>query len=498
MLQIRYSAFALGLASALAMQTASATNGYMSHAYSPAAKGMAGAGEAALPQDSLSLIGNPAGLTKIGRRMDIGAAWFSPLREYKGVNPFLGDGAIAPIGSGVDGTGTVESENTDFLIPNFGYSHPIDEVSSVGFALFGNGGMNTDYRVRDTLAVPGLGNLGTYGGNNPFFNPPTYQPPDPRAPGQIPGTRRLGGGDTGVNLEQLGLAFSYAREMADNFSLGASFLLAYQTMEVKGVGAFQGFTQTFTQSMLASQTMSAVSPSGLTDNGADSSWGYGFQIGGLWDVNSQVSIGASIRSKMYMDEFDDYKDLLAEGGDFDIPAVGTIGIALRPNDRLSLAMDVQQIWYGDVASIANDNELPMRCDLNAAFGMPSAPGAVYDPSACLGGDNGTGFGWSDMTILKLGVQYQVNDALAVRAGYSHGNQPISGSQVAFNTLAPAVIEDHWTIGATYRLRDNYELTFWGMYAPEETVSGPGVFTGNQAPEISMKQYEIGVNFGWVF
>ena len=171
---------------------------------------------------------------------------------------------------------------------------------------------------------------------------------------------------------------------------------------------------------------------------------------------------------------------------------------MRPNDRLSLALDVQQIWYGDVASIANDNELPMRCDLNAAFGMPSAPGAMYDPSACLGGDNGTGFGWSDMTILKLGVQYQVNDALAVRAGYSHGNQPISGSQVAFNTLAPAVIEDHWTIGATYRLRDNYELTFWGMYAPEETVSGPGVFTGNQAPEISMKQYEIGVNFGWVF
>ena len=264
MLQIRYSALALGFASALAMQTASATNGYMSHAYSPAAKGMAGAGEAALPQDSLSLIGNPAGLTKIGRRMDIGAAWFSPQAEVQGssTQPCLDPiGAIAPIGGGIDGTGTVDSENTDFLIPNFGYSHPIDEVSSVGFALFGNGGMNTDYRARDTLAVPGLGNLGTYGGNNPFFNPPHLSAARPaRTRPQIPGTRRLGGGDTGVNLEQLGLAFSYAREMADNFSLGASFLLAYQTIELKGVGAFQGFTQTFTQSMLASQTMSAVSP----------------------------------------------------------------------------------------------------------------------------------------------------------------------------------------------------------------------------------------------
>jgi long-chain fatty acid transport protein len=103
-----------------------------------------------------------------------------------------------------------------------------------------------------------------------------------------------------------------------------------------------------------------------------------------------------------------------------------------------------------------------------------------------------------MTVLKLGIQYALNDTLTLRAGYSHGNSPVVGSQVAFNTLAPAVIEDHWTIGATYRMAKNYELTFWGMYAPEETVSGPGAFTGTQAPSIAMEQYEIGVNFGWLF
>ena len=37
-----------------------------------------------------------------------------------------------------------------------------------------------------------------------------------------------------------------------------------------------------------------------------------------------------------------------------------------------------------------------------------------------------------------------------------------------------------------------------MYAPEETVKGPGAFTGTQAPEIKMHQYELGVNFGWLF
>lgn len=481
-MKTRLIAAAVGLACAAAVPVAHATNGYMSHAYSPAAKGLAGAGEAALPQDSLSIVGNPAGLTAVGRRLDVGAAWFSPQRSYKGIAPFdetgMPTGAMAPIGGGIDGTGEVDSENTDFLVPNFGYTHPIDAQSAVGVALFGNGGMNSDYRSRDTLAVPGIGNLGTFGGNNPMANPP------------LPGMPKLGGGDAGVNLEQLGLSLGYARDLSDTFHLGAALLLAYQSMEVKGVGAFQGFTETFTQSLLAGNP---ISPSNLTDNDAADSYGWGFQLGAIWDVNPMVSLGASIRTKMYMSEFDEYSDLLAEGGDFDMPAVGTIGLAFRPNKQLTVAFDVQQIWYGDVDSIANDNELAQKCNLMDPRAFPN-----YDPTYCLGGSNGAGFGWRDMTILKLGIQYALNDTLTLRAGYSHGNSPIVGSQVAFNTLAPAVIEDHWTIGATYKMTKDYELTFWGMYAPEETVTGPGAFTGTQAPEISMHQYEIGVNFGWLF
>ena len=476
-----------------ASTSAVATNGYMAHGYSPASKGMAGAGEAALPQDSLSIVGNPAGLTRIGRRADVGVAWFRPIRSYSGLTPDAATGAFAPIGAPPMGAGKVDSENQDFLIPGLGYTHPIDDVSSVGIALFGNGGMNTDWRSRDTLF-----NLGAFGGNNMLANPPAYQPPDPRAGMQVPGTSRLGGGDAGVNLEQLGISIGYARDLADNISVGASFLIGYQTIEIKGVGAFQGFTQTFTQSMIQNRTTQAISPRNLSDNGKDSAWGFGFQLGGLWDVTQQLSLGASYRSRMYMDEFDKYSDLLAEGGDFDLPPVATIGAAFRATDQLTFALDLQQIWYSEVDTVANKNELASRCDLGAAFGMPSAPGAMYDSRYCLGGSRGAGFGWDDMTVIKLGVQYAINDKLTVRAGYSHGDNPIDGSQVAFNTLAPAVIEDHWTLGGTYRLRDNYELTFWGMYAPENEVKGPGAFTGTQAPEIRMSQYELGVNFAWLF
>jgi long-chain fatty acid transport protein len=467
-----------------------ATNGYMSHAYSPTAAGMAGAGEAALPQDSLSVVGNPAGLTRVGRRADAGLSWFSPRRKYDGLSFDPSAGAFAPVGSGGDGRGSVDSQNNDFLVPGLGYTHQIDNQSAVGVAVFANGGMNSDYRARDTQRLPppfGTNqHLGTFGGEFAFANPPHDLSVFP--PAQIPGTRKLGGGDAGVDLEQLGISFGYARDVASNISLGASFLLGYQTIEIKGVGAFQGFTQTFTQSVLSGRP---TSPDSLTDNGKDSAWGYAFQVGGLWDVTSQLTLGLSYRTKMFMDKFDKYSDLFAEGGDFDIPAVGTIGAAFRATPDLTFALDVQQIWYGDVDAVANENLLAERCDLQNNF-------SGYDSRYCLGGSKGAGFGWDDMTVIKFGVQYDVNDQLTLRAGYSHGNNPIDGTQVAFNTLAPAVIEDHWTLGGTYRLRDDFELTFWGMYAPEGSAKGPGAFTGTQAPEIKMTQYELGVNFAWLF
>lgn len=484
----RISAVSLGLGCAFALTTAQATNGYMSHAYSPAAKGMAGAGEATLAQDSLSIVGNPATLAKLGQRLDLAAALFSPSREYRGITPDAATGAYAPIGSG-NGTGTVKSKNAYFLIPSFGYSRPLDAKSGVGLALFGNGGMNTDYRSGNTML-----NLGTYGGNNGCANPP-HGPGNPCG-AQVPGTSLLGGGNTGVNLSQLGIAFGYARRVMDNLSLGASFLVGYQTIEVRGVGGFQGFTQTFTQSMIANGGRSAASPANLTNRGTDSAWGYGLQLGALWDITPQWTLGLSLRSKTYMSKFKKYADLLAEGGDLDVPAAGTIGVAFKANNRLTLALDVQQIWYSDVPAIGNTNQLAQRCDVNAAFG-PTATGSSYNPSYCLGGRNGAGFGWRDMTIVKLGVQYLVTDALTLRAGYSHGNQIVRRQEIAFNTLTPAVIQDHWTLGATYRLRKQYELTFWGMYAPEQRVSGPAAFTGTQSASIAMSQYELGLSFGWL-
>jgi long-chain fatty acid transport protein len=469
-MKIKLIAIAVGLACAASVPVAQATNGYFSLGFSPIALGMGGAGTA-LPQDAASLIDNPAGLVEVGQRADIAVSWFSPIRKYTGAD--LTAGALGPVGSNLTG-GEVESRNNDFLIPTFAYSQPLDANSAIGAALFANGGLNTQYGSQFTAF-----DFGTFGGNTPnnLFG--------------------LGGGNTGVNLEQLGLALSYSRRLNESFNLGASLILAAQNFEANGLGAFAGFTEVTTQSLISSGGQAAVVPQNLTDNDDEWSYGAGVQLAGLWKVNPMVDLGFSYRTKVYMTKFDSYSDLFANGGEFDIPAVAQIGLAFKPTDQLSFALDVQQIWYSDVDAIGNSNELTQKCDVGSVFGQPNF-GGTYDASYCLGGSNGAGFGWSDATVIKFGVQYAINPEWTVRAGYSHTNQVIRESEVPFNTLAPAVIQDHWTVGLTTKLAKNYEITGWGMYAPEETVSGSSAFTAGSSPSLSMKQYSVGIAFSWLF
>ena len=103
-----------------------------------------------------------------------------------------------------------------------------------------------------------------------------------------------------------------------------------------------------------------------------------------------------------------------------------------------------------------------------------------------------------MTIYKLGYEWQTDAEWTWRVGYSKGDQPIPSSEVLFNILAPAVMEQHLTFGFTKQLGKTSEFTFAAMYAPEESVSGPNAFNPAQTIELTMKQYELAASWGWKF
>lgn len=280
----------------------------------------------------------------------------------------------------------------------------------------------------------------------------------------------FGTSEAGVDLMQLFIAPTFAMRVAQNHHLGVSLNLAYQRFEAKGLQNFTGFS---------------VSPGDVTNRGYDSSTGWGLSLGYLWKVTPSFWLGASYRSKTHMGKFDDYKGLFAESGDFDIPATWGVGVTFMPTQQLTVAVDVQRIEYGDVDAIANKVD------------------CFFAGACALGADNGPGFGWRDMTIYKLGVAYAVNPDLTLRAGYSHGRQPIPSSQTLFNMLAPGVVEDHVTLGGTWKIAPQHELTVAYMHAFKETVKGSnsiplgGGFPGGEA-DIRLKEDSLGVAWGMNF
>lgn len=408
---------ALTVMSGIVAGTAYATNGYFSNAYSLESQGLAGAG-AALPQGSLDASINPATMAFVGSRLDLGITLFNPNRKYS-----IEGAPSGPPAFGLD-PGAQHSNASLFLIPSAGVNWQIDNKSSLGVSIGGNGGMNTYYKT------------------NTFF----------------------GSSPTGVDLIQIFLAPTYARKLIANHAIGITPIFAYQRFAARGLEAFSQFSS---------------DPSHLTNNGYDNSFGYGGKIGYFGELFPFLNIGASYQSRILMSRFDKYQGLFAERGSFDIPSTWVVGLAIKPIKNLALLADVQQINYSEIKAIHN----PFSPNIQASL---------------LGRDNGAGFGWDDILILKLGVQWKSSKDWTWRAGYSIGDQPIPRSEVLFNILAPAVIKQHATFGFTKAVGTNNELKFAFMRCFPHTVSGPNPLDPAQNINLTMNQWEVSVGYAWKF
>ena len=117
----------------------------------------------------------------------------------------------------------------------------------------------------------------------------------------------------------------------------------------------------------------------------------------------------------------------------------------------------------------------------------------------LGADDGPGFGWDDVKILKIGSSYRITPTTTVRTGYSVGNSPIKGEDVLFNILAPAVTEEHLSIGLSYRWSDDYQFNLAYIRTLENRVTGTN--TNNfvdQDLTLAMDQHDLELGFSMLF
>lgn len=447
---------AIALSAAIS-SSAFATNGYFTHGTGTKNKGMAGAG-IATPEDAISIANNPAAALFGTGQLDIGAAVFSPLRSYT---------SSASLANGNGGAFTIGPNNLDsdrnyFVIPHVAYGWKLSEESALGLAFYGRGGMNTKWQ----------------GGTASF---------DPDGPGPAPvmtldGT--FGAGTAGVDLSQAFFDIAYARKVSDQVVLGASLIAVIQAFEAKGVSNFAGFTESFVSSG------GTAFPSNLSNNGHEFTTGFGAKVGIQADLSDNVSFAAMYQTEIGMGEFDKYADLFADDGGFDIPANAKIGLTFRTSDSMKISFDVEHVWYSEIGSVGNAFANIFTC--------PSVNPASTTFSGCLGGSNGAGFGWDDMTIYKIGAEWSTSPDWTWRAGYSHGSQPIPNTEVLFNILAPAVIEDHIAAGFTKKTGSGGSFNFAFMYALKGDQTGINPFDPSQTITIEMDQFEFELSYSWNF
>lgn len=339
----------------------------------------------------------------------------------------------------------VDSDATMYGIPAIGWKAPVGSGDNMWFGggMYATSGLGVDY-AQTTLA------------------------PSPAC-----GSECLYDAYSAIAFWQMAPALAW--KLNDRLDVGAALHIDYQTV------AFQQRVQDGAGATISNFDLSR----------AAQAFGVGVGFGFLYDVTGRVTVGAAYKSKQ---EFSPLEYNLGAGDirsapgsalpagkyelDLDYPQQASIGAAFRATPAVTISADVKWIEWSDTLG-----QLSVR-----------GPGGVEVPMDPR---------WIDQTVYALGVNWQVNGIVRVRAGYNYGKTPLQDEFVQRNFILPAVAERHVTVGGDFRLGRGWELGFHYMYAPEEEMevkaTSDDLFPGSvpTGTKIAMDQQSIGINIGYL-
>lgn len=391
-------------------------------------RALGGAG-VAMPLDATSQLVNPASATELGTRVDLGAMLFVPKRQActRAVPECTKSGANL------------------FFLPSMGGTYKFNRKISLGFAAAGVGGGSTRYK------------RGIFTSGEPAS--------------EI--------GSTGADLKQMIIAMTMAYRVNKSFSIGVSPLMGIQQFRAYGLQTFQ-------------TTGISNDIENITNRGNDWSYGGGIRLGALTRFfKDRLILGASYTSRIYMTKFDKYRGLFTEDGDFDMPEQFTVGLALKPINKLALVFDVTRVYFNDIPALGNS--------INNSVGTSTDP----TTTGKLGARDGGGFGWDDQWIYKGGLSYEWNKKLTLRTGVNYGKAPVpEDDNLLPGAIAPVTTEWHAALGFSYALNRTSEVSVGYVHAFKNTLSnfddGEFPISPGGGAEISMVQNSIDVNYSLRF
>ena len=310
-----------------------------------------------------------------------------------------------------------------------------DSKHTFGASVFGVSGFGVVFPEEKNAPMDAAGNP------NPNFNPSNPSSPInyPQAAG---GFGRV---ESDYMLLQIGLTYSYS--ITDKFSVGIEPTLNYGSLR------------------LMPNPTANPNLSGYPTTESTGSIGFGGQFGLYFDSGSGFKAGASYKTEQYMGEMNfsnTYPDKSTGNNLFTMnyPAMLSLGVGYS-NDKFDVALDYRNVDY-------------KNCDGFSTSGWTKT-GSV------------AGFGWDNMTVISVGLQYKGFEKLPIRLGYTYNSNPIPSELAFYSVSAPAVITNAFQLGLSYKLNDKIRID--GVY--HYGTSGDGVEGQMLSPKAVTPQNPLG-------
>jgi len=238
----------------------------------------------------------------------------------------------------------------------------------------------------------------------------------------ISGPQSMGGFghiESDYMLLQVGLTWAY--EITENFSIGIQPTFNYAALE------------------LAPNPTANPNASGYGKSDKATATGYGAQFGLFYHSPGGVKVGASYKTTQKFTDLDftnTYLDNthLSNSFNMDYPSILSFGLGYSKAD-FDFAIDYRYVDYEGTEGFA-------------------AKG--WNPTGSV-----KGFGWKNISILSVGLQYKGIEKLPLRVGYTYSSNPIDEELAFFSIPATAIIKNAFQFGFTYPMTDNLKLN--GVY-----------------------------------
>jgi long-chain fatty acid transport protein len=92
--------------------------------------------------------------------------------------------------------------------------------------------------------------------------------------------------------------------------------------------------------------------------------------------------------------------------------------------------------------------------------------------------------WDDQWVVALGLEYALNAAHTLRAGYNYGKSPVPDANLS--PLFPAIVEHHVTFGYAFTTeRWGFELAYEHAFDHRQTNTNPDPLVNPFGPGVTV-------------